>query len=61
MKTDEQLGWMYKEDKPDLDEYLLGRKIDKHIENDEEKQEQNKGILEYSTDFFIVEEHSFSP
>ncbi len=32
------LGWMYKEEKPELDEYLLGRRIDKHIDQDLSKE-----------------------
>lgn len=27
------MDWMYKEDKPEQEEYLLGRKVDKYIEN----------------------------
>ena len=35
---------MYKEDKPELEDYLLGKKVDKHIDNhDEILSEKNKG------------------
>ncbi len=37
------LGWMYKEEKPELDEYLLGRKIDKYVDEEAQK-EIDKGI-----------------
>ena len=32
------LGWMYKQEKPELEEYLLGRKIDKHVDEDANKE-----------------------
>ena len=36
LRNDEKsnLGWMYKQEKPELEEYLLGRKIDKHVDED---------------------------
>ncbi len=33
------MNWMYKESKPDKEDYLLGRKIDKHVEGLGEKKE----------------------
>ena len=41
-----KMNWMYKESKPDKEDYLLGRKIDKHVEGLGEKKE-NPG-----TDYF---------
>ena len=29
---------MYKQEKPELEEYLLGRKIDKHVDEDANKE-----------------------
>ena len=40
------MDWMYKADKPDTEEYLLGRRIDKHIE-EQDKPEENKGTGKY--------------
>ena len=34
-KSEERLQWMYKGDKPEMDDYLLGKRIDRHIEKDE--------------------------
>lgn len=28
----DELGWMYKGDKPDSEEYLLGKRIDRYID-----------------------------
>lgn len=33
---------MYKEDKPDSEEYLLGKRIDKHVEGEQDKKEGRK-------------------
>ncbi len=33
------MTWMYKESKPDTEDYLLGRKIDKHVDGAAEKKE----------------------
>lgn len=38
----EKIGWLYKPDKPDAEEYLLGRRIDKAIEKDLEKESADK-------------------
>ena len=35
--SDEQsMSWMYKQDKPELEDNLLGHTVDKHIDNQEE-------------------------
>ena len=39
------VDWMYKADKPEKEEYLLGRKIDKHIEEELEPPPADSGIL----------------
>jgi len=36
------MDWMYKANQPDTEEYLLGRRIDKHIE-EQDKPEENNG------------------
>ena len=36
---------MYKCDKPGTEEYLLGRRIDKHIEEPKENDEADKGVV----------------
>ena len=33
------IGWMYKGEKPESEEYLLGKRIDKHVEGEEDKKE----------------------
>lgn len=38
----EKISWLYKPDKPDAEEYLLGRRIDKAIEKDLEKESADK-------------------
>ena len=35
-KSEEKLQWMYKGDKPEADDYLLGKRIDRHIEQDDQ-------------------------
>ena len=37
--SEPDMGWMYKGDKPETEEYLLGRRIDRHIEGESEPQE----------------------
>ncbi|KAK3742814.1 hypothetical protein RRG08_064213 [Elysia crispata] len=39
------IGWMYKGDKPESEEYLLGKKIDKHVEGEEDKKEDEASII----------------
>lgn len=43
----EKIGWLYKPDKPDAEEYLLGRRIDKAIEKDLEKESADKGCQSF--------------
>ena len=38
-----EVQWMYKCDKPDTEEYLLGRRIDKHVDDPKADDEANKG------------------
>ena len=38
---------MYKCDKPDTEEYLLGRRIDKHVDDPKEDDEANKGNFSF--------------
>ena len=33
----DNVDWMYKQDKPDTEEYLLGRRIDKHVDTPPEE------------------------
>lgn len=40
------LDWMYKGDRPDDEEYLLGKKIDKYIEGENDSQDDtNTGLI----------------
>uniref|UniRef100_A0A0B7BGC6 Uncharacterized protein n=1 Tax=Arion vulgaris TaxID=1028688 RepID=A0A0B7BGC6_9EUPU len=39
------IGWMYKSDKPDSEEYLLGKRIDKHVDGEEEKKDESSVIF----------------
>ena len=42
--SQDKMDWMYKKDRPENEDYLLGRRIDKHIEEAEHvEEEQNKG------------------
>jgi hypothetical protein len=43
-KDEKNMDWMYKGERPEREEYLLGRRIDKHIE-EEDKVEEDKGKL----------------
>ena len=36
---------MYKQEKPELEEYLLGRKIDKHIDEDASQETESREFL----------------
>ena len=38
---------MYKCDKPDKEEYLLGRRIDKHVDDPKADDEANKGKFSF--------------
>ncbi len=38
------MDWMYKKSKPEDEEYLLGRRIDKHVEEEAEPKEDNPGL-----------------
>ncbi|KAK3594844.1 hypothetical protein CHS0354_005767 [Potamilus streckersoni] len=40
-----KLEWMYKEDKPDVEDYLLGKRIDKALEKQENSKEDDVGAL----------------
>ena len=42
-----EVQWMYKCDKPGSEEYLLGRRIDKHIEEPKESEETDKGLVSF--------------
>lgn len=35
------LEWMYKGEKPELEDYLLGKRVDKHVEKDEEPKDDH--------------------
>ena len=37
----QQMEWMYKGNKTDKEEYLLGKRVDKHFEEEEEPPEEN--------------------
>ena len=47
----DSLNWMYKGEKPDTEEYLLGRKIDRHVEGQEQPEERNGMVLKCKTKF----------
>ena len=50
---------MYKQDKPELEDYLLGHKVDKHIDNEAELMaEKNKGdsLTDLLIDFILNHE-----
>lgn len=44
----EKIGWLYKPNKPDAEDYLLGKRIDKNVDRDLEKETKNQGL--YSKD-----------
>ena len=40
---------MYKQEKPELEEYLLGRKIDKHIDEDASQETESREFFSYTS------------
>ena len=46
---------MYKQEKPELEEYLLGRKIDKHVDEDANKEtDSSKYEYDYTSVMFVT-------
>ena len=42
-EDEDKMGWMYKKDKPDSEDYLLGRRIDKYVEEEAQPSNDQSG------------------